>query len=710
MDVATFGATCSPCAAQFIKNLNAQKHAAEFPRAASAIELQHYVDDYFDSTDSVDEAVRLASEVKLVHSRGGFHIRNFVANSEEFLVRMGEPKNNSAVHFNADKESGTERVLGIAWNPMEDVFGFSANFKPELVKAVNGAKRPTKRIILSCVMSMFDPLGLLTPFTVHGKLLIQDLWRTGCSWDEPIDEASNSKWDRWTNLLPEIEKLKIPRSYFGGVRSHQYDAVELHVFTDASEAAYGCVAYLRVVVDETVRCSLAMSRSKVSPIQQLSIPRNSCRQQCWGSDQRKYSQFVGHRIGEILSNTKLSEWRWVPTKSNVADLLTKWSVGSKLTDDSVWFVGPQFLYETEERWPSQRPPKANVSEKLRAQFLYHDVFIPEPIIDVSRFSKWKKRLNLPIETLKATDRQAKLIIKTFVSQLAPLRREELQKAEIVLFKIAQSEVYADEIRILLKNRDRSVRDWITIEKCSPLYKLTPLLDEEGLIRMEGRTEHGELLPFDMRFPIILPKEHLITAKLTHSFHEKYGHGYRDTVKNELKQRFWIPNVGAVIRKVSKECVWCKVNHNRPQVPRMAPLPYQRVTPYLRPFSYVGVDYLGPVEVTVGRRTEKRWICLFTCLVIRAVHLEVAHSLTSESCLMAIRRFVGRRGPPREFLSDNGTNFKGAFKELQKQIRDVNMECANETTTVLTGWKFNPPATPHMGEASKVGEGSSVRTT
>ncbi|XP_055604945.1 uncharacterized protein LOC129753176 [Uranotaenia lowii] len=465
------------------------------------------------------------------------------------------------------------------------------------------------------------------------------------------------------------------------------ECAPIHVFTDASEAAYGCVAYLRVVVDETVRCSLGMSRSKVSPIQQLSIPRNELQAAVLGarladtvqknhrlpitqryfwtdsqtvlswirSDQRKYSQFVGHRIGEILSNTKLSEWRWVPTKSNVADLLTKWSVGSKLTDDSVWFVGPQFLYETEERWPSQRPPKANVSEELRAQFLYHDVFIPEPFIDVSRFSKW-----LVLQRTLAC-------VLRFVSNC---RKKRLNP--------------------------RSVRDWIAIEKCSPLYKLTPLLDEEGLIRMEGRTEHGELLPFDMRFPIILPKEHLITAKLTHSYHEKYGHGYRDTVKNELKQRFWIPNVGAVIRKVSKECVWCKVNHNRPQVPRMAPLPYQRVTPYLRPFSYVGVDYLGPVEVTVGRRTEKRWICLFTCLVIRAVHLEVAHSLTNESCLMAIRRFVGRRGPPREFLSDNGTNFKGAFKELQKQIRDINMECANETTTVLTGWKFNPPATPHMG--------------
>ncbi|XP_055613924.1 uncharacterized protein LOC129760308 [Uranotaenia lowii] len=214
--------------------------------------------------------------------------------------------------------------------------------------------------------------------------------------------------------------------------------------------------------------------------------------------------------------------------------------------------------------------------------------------------------------------------------------------------------------------------------------------------MEGRTENAELLPFDMRFPIILPKDHIITFKLVHQLHVKYGHSYRNTVKNELKQRFWISSIDTLIRKTSRECTWCKVHRNRPQIPRMAPLPIQRVTPFLRPFSFVGLDYLGPFEVSIGRRSEKRWVCLFTCLVVRAVHLEVVYSLTSESCLMAIRRFISRRGPPTEFLSDNGTNFKGACKELKKQIHDINLQCANEVTTTLTGWRFNPPATPHMG--------------
>ncbi|XP_055543011.1 uncharacterized protein LOC129728589 [Wyeomyia smithii] len=137
-------------------------------------------------------------------------------------------------------------------------------------------------------------------------------------------------------------------------------------------------------------------------------------------------------------------------------------------------------------------------------------------------------------------------------------------------------------------------------------------------------------------------------------------------------------------------MWCKVNRNRLRVP------VQRLTPSLRPFSFVGVDYMGPFEVTVGRRREKRWIALFTCLVTRAVHPEVVHGLTTQSCLMAISRFIGRRDWPIEFLSDNGTNFQGASKELVALIKDIEFDCADEYANAKTKWTLNPSASPHKG--------------
>ena len=146
--------------------------------------------------------------------------------------------------------------------------------------------------------------------------------------------------------------------------------------------------------------------------------------------------------------------------------------------------------------------------------------------------------------------------------------------------------------------------------------------------------------------------------------------------NEARQRFYIPKIRAAVLRVIKDCVWCRINKCRPASPRMAPLPIQRLTPCLRPFSYVGVDYFGPVVVTVGRRSEKRWICLLTCLATRAIHMEVAHSLSGQSCVMAIRRFICRRGAPLEFFSDNGTNFQAASKELVQEVRRIDLECAD----------------------------------
>lgn len=122
----------------------------------------------------------------------------------------------------------------------------------------------------------------------------------------------------------------------------------------------------------------------------------------------------------------------------------------------------------------------------------------------------------------------------------------------------------------------------------------------------------------------------------------------------------------------------------------------RLVPFIRAFTYVGVDYFGPIQVQVGRRLEKRWVCLFTCLTVRAVHMEIVHSLSTSSCVMAFSRFVERRGAPLEIYSDNGTNFIGANRQLEEEIKHINVDCAATFTNSRTKWIFNPPSAPHMG--------------
>ncbi|XP_065074449.1 uncharacterized protein LOC135698401 [Ochlerotatus camptorhynchus] len=742
MDVVIFGSSCSPCSAQFVKNLNAREHS-EHPEAADAIVRKHYVDDYFDSTDTEAEAVKLAMDVRKVHANGGFEIRNWVSNSEVVLQELGEPKC-AAKPLEVDKSCEFERVLGMLWDPEGDNFIFSTEIRQDLQPYIREGAWPTKRIALRCIMSMFDPKQFLAPLLIHGRIIMQDLWRSGIKWDERLTEKHYERWVKWTQLFHLIDEIRVPRCYLGRLDSKAYDTVQLHVFTDAGDAAYGCVAYFRFEDGGVVHCAFIEAKAKVAPLQYLSTPRMELEAAVLGarlmksicdshsvpvlkwflwcdsytvvswvkSDQRRYKPFVAHRIGEILSITNPEDWRWVGTKDNPADDLTKWGKGTEIKSESRWYRGPEFLYKDVSEWPKQKRPVVEVQEELRASVLLHHILLPEGLMErMQHISRWtvmvrtvavvfrfvsncRRRIKkMPIEALPIDAKQAGRI--AFAAVEVPLRQEEYMSAESLLWRIVQAEEFADEVKTLMKNRDSSVAQDLPLEKSSPIYRLSPFLDEEGIVRMEGRTEAADYVAFDARFPIILPKDHVVTKRLVQHYHRQYGHGSRETAVNEIRQRYYIPCLRVLVEQVMRECMWCKIRKAKPTVPRMAPLPEQRLAAKIDPFSNVGIDYFGPLEVTVGRRKEKRWVALFTCLTVRAVHLEVAYSLTTESCKMAIRRFVKRRGSPIEIFSDNGTNFVGANRDL---VKEINVACADTFTGARTRWTFNPPSAPHMGGA------------
>lgn len=177
MDAATFGSTCSPCQAQFIKNMNAKNWASEFPEAALAMVENHYVDDYLDSRDTVEEMVKLATDVRTVHAKAGFEIRNWLSNSGQVLAHLGEQDITQRKDFVSDKTSPIERVLGMTWLPDEDIFTFRVTLSDSLQRLVTGESAPSKRKILQFIMSLYDPIGLFSHVLIHGKIIIQDLWR-----------------------------------------------------------------------------------------------------------------------------------------------------------------------------------------------------------------------------------------------------------------------------------------------------------------------------------------------------------------------------------------------------------------------------------------------------------------------------------------------------------------------------------------------------
>lgn len=277
-------------------------------------------------------------------------------------------------------------------------------------------------------------------------------------------------------------------------------------------------------------------------------------------------------------------------------------------------------------------------------------------------------------------------------KLGHLTQHELVLAEQSLWKLAQQEYYASEVEQL------SEQSCTGISKTSKIHKLCPFLNKFGILRMRSRLELSSYVPYEAKYPVILPQQSMITNLLADWFHRRYQHANRETIVNEMRQRYHIPKMRALVARASRNCMQCRVWKATPEPPVMAPLPKVRLTPFVRPFTFVGIDYFGPLLVKQGRSNVKRWVALFTCLSIRAVHLEVVHAMTTESCVLAIRRFVTRRGAPAEIFSDNGTNFHGANNRLKKQIAERNQTLAAIFTNTNTKWSFNPPGAPHMGGA------------
>ncbi|XP_055604271.1 uncharacterized protein LOC129752524 [Uranotaenia lowii] len=722
MDVATFGATCSPSLAQYVKNVNAKRWEQKFPEAVDAIVNSHYMDDYAASRDSVEELVELTKSVRQIHASGGFELRNFLSNSEAVLRQIGEGVQSEIKQFAEDKENDYERVLGMTWFPKTDEFGYTVALREDLMQLITGEKPLTKRSILKFVMSLFDPLGFMAHFLIQGKLILQTLWRKAIMWDEVVPTDVEVAWERWIKVFKNIGQVRIPRCYFPDYDVESYRSIQLHVFVDGSENAYSAVAYFRIIDRDQVRCSLITSKAKVAPLKPMSIPRielqaavigsrliqtveslhtipiakkflwtDSCTVLSWiQSDARKFRQFVAFRIGEILEHTRPDQWRWVPTKQNVADEATKWLNGPSLDSKSRWFKGPGFLYLSEEQWPKQSKHVETV-EEIRPMHLHKEIVFDSPIA-FENFSKWERLLRTMSYMLHWRN-----IVRHRNKTAEGLTQEDFQSAERTIWNMVQRETYPDEM-ILLGEAEIPEKSCRKIEKNSPIRKLTPFLDKWGVLRMQSRIELSPCVPYDMKYPIILPKTHRVTQLLVDWYHRKYAHGNSETIVNEIRQRFHISNLRAVVQRAAKNCCWCKVYKARPEAPRMAPLPEDRLTAGGKPFSVVGIDYFGPYNIKIGRSRVKRWVALFTCLVVRAVHLEAVTSLSTESCKLAIRRFIARRGPPAKIYTDNGTNFLGASRELEDQIVAINQGLASIYTDAETQWCFIPPVTPHMGGA------------
>ena len=603
-------------------------------------------------------------------------------------------------------QNHSTKALGIIWNTKDDVL----TFNPTIINATY-----TKRGILSVVSSIYDPLGFLSPFTTTAKMIIQDVWKNNTYWDEPINEEMQKKWQKWQIGLSTLDTFKIERCYNLTISSK----IELHIFGDASEKAYGAVAYLRSST-EPIGISFVASKGRVAPTKPVTLPRlelsaatiavrlyrliikeinlpiqdnhfwsdSTLTLQYIKNEKTRFKTFVANRVTEIREVTEPTQWHHIDGDKNPADIMTRgvFNVQDLLDGDvkRSWFKGPSFLSQDETTWDSQKIKELDPGDtEIRKTYIATLGNNQDELITYTDFSRFDKIVRVLAWILRFFNNW-RTKTKEKHEYLIP---EETRKATTILVKDIQQQEFDEEIDELSKNRE--------VGKESKLYQFKPFLDENGILRIGGRLKNAPI-PFDAKHQILIPNGH-IGKLIAEKFHRDYEHIGVNQTLSEVRQKYWILNGRVITKKVIRSCIKCQRFKSKPEIPTMVDLLESRINLDQPPFTNTGVDFFGPLLIKQGRKRLKRWVSLFTCMTIRCVHLEVVESLETDDFLNAFQRFISRRQIPKRMYSDCGTNFKGAAKELKEELRKLDHTrigefCSNKDIN----WHFNPPSAPHMG--------------
>ena len=704
----TWAPSCCTTALQYAVNRFDESNSQEKTRVLQSF----YVDDYLRAEDCPEQLKTNSLKLQESLAKAGFKLTKWNSSNPKVLTDMKEENISPVAQGLCLGESMPDRALGVMWFVKEDELGYKTTVK----------KNPyTKRGILSTLSSVYDPLGVASPFILKARLLVQELCRKQVTWDEEVQEEYKRSWDKWMKMLPEINGLVVPRC---AAAPTQVKIAQLHHYCDASSLAYGVASYLVTQdKDGTKTSMLMMAKSRLAPIKTLSIPRlellactlgarqdqlirrevseivNLEPSQWWTdsmivlqyikSNDKRFQTFVANRLEVIREHTSPEQWHHVDTSINPADDCSR-GVNPERLRKSRWLNGPEELTsEHEFNWPLSQV------EQLSAD----DEELKKTQVTVLTSNSEKKS---PIRTLLDyySDWHAacrglawlRLCGKVLAKRLKPrnkLLAADIDEAEVCLLREAQHEVFSAELTELKGDG--------VVSKSSKLTPLCPLLSS-NLIRTGGRIDRAPV-GWQVRHPIILPEKHPVTTLLVRQSHQQLGHAGREHVLAHLRQRFWIINGRSAVRSELSKCIPCKKREGPPVTQQMSELPADRIQPGGHPFSKCGVDLFGPFHVRYRRGTATRHGCLFTCLVTRAVHLEVVYDLSGDAFLQALQRMTARRGQVEVMRSDNGRNFVRAERELQRNLRHWSVEPT--VGRYLSGkgieWKFNPPyASSHGG--------------
>ena len=684
---ALFGLAPSPFLLGGVVEQHLESWSDRLPESVAEILRSLYVDDLISGGPTVSRAKKLKDDAIAIFADGGFQLHKWHSNAPE-LERDSQEQPAETEDTYAKLQLGSasvegSKLLGLGWNKAEDTL--SVWFPEENVEL-------TKRGILGKLARIYDPLGLVSPTSLEGKLLYREACELKQAWDAPLPDELARKWRKWESNLPSSVSTRRTLA----PHRESIEVVELHSFGDASGHGVSAAVYAVVRQASGTTQGLVAAKARLAK-QRLTIPRlelvaghmavnlvDNVRRAlagfpvtsvcCWldstvalhwirGSGE--YRQFVANRVRKIGEHA-INEWRHVPTAQNPADL---GSSGGSVVESALWWYGPYWLGDRDS-WPENPVTAASAESDAESKVVKGVLAATTIDVKTDEFD----------QLLSSHDLQKTLRICTWIARFVHNCRPNVPKLEGPITAAEQE----------------SRTDWwirrVQAPRSSPKFaadrmQLNLQINSEGILECRGRIQG--------RYPVYLPDDCLFTEKFVQRSHRRTLHGGVALTMADIRERHWVPRLRQVVKKIIKSCWGCKrFQAIAISSPPPGLLPRER-TEGSTAFEVVGVDFAGPIKYRRSARVEgKAYLVLFACNLSRALHLEILPNLETATFLGSLKRLIARRGRPSSIYSDNGRTFIGAAKWLKQIRKDERIQSYLADEDIH--WRFNLSRAPWWG--------------
>ena len=688
---ALFGLNQSPFLLGAVVREHLKSYAEKYPEIVREILLCLYVDDLIHGTFSVEKAKNFKKLSTEIFDQGKFTLHKWQSNVPA-LEDAKVPVEEGETTFAKQKLGGETqtKLLGLLWDKENDTLSVKIP-EPEEIKD------DTKKNMLKFNAAIYDPIGLICPVTLRGKHIFREACEAKFAWDAQLTGDVLTKWKLFLKHLPRIATIPRPLAPY----RENINYVDLHMFADASKIGTAAVVYAVVHQDSGVTQGLVAAKSRLS--KKTTIPRleltaalvganlhhnistvlqnigsgvpirksigwsDSTTALHWikGHGNEQYKQFVSNHCEKILAKN-LEEYRHVPGDQNPADIASRGAKFNELGKE--YWIGPDWLPH-ERKWPANiitEPSSETQAEaRLVKDVLRVSVTQSDNLGELMEKFRFKKAIRITGWGLRFKHNSTPGKVK----REGPLTTDEIKAATNIWIRRAQAEGEADS------KFEKHVAQ-LNLEKNS-----------EGIYVCMGRIQG--------HYPIYLPTYSTISEKLVASSHLATLHGGVGLTMAHLRERYWIPRLRQLAKKLRKGCFGCKRMHATPlHRPPAGSLPIER-TVGSRPFEVIGLDYAGPFPYKMSKKREgKAYLMLYTCSLTRAVHLELLPDQSAETFIPSLKAMIARRGRPKRIYSDNFSTFVSSAKWLKKVAR------SEETNDFLASneiqWRFNLSRAPWWG--------------